>query len=150
MKNIDWIEYYRQQVGGEINYYKGSQFQEGYGLIQYQSGDGFSDIFRRFASWVVPIIKKHAIPTIESSVKAVGREALDSAADVAKDLLSGRDFKTSATNRYNSAVDNLKEQVEKKLEGRGSSKTPIKRQGSLKNKIILKKQKSSRNPDIFD
>jgi hypothetical protein len=34
MKNIDWIEYHRQQVGGEINYYKGSQFQEGYGLIQ--------------------------------------------------------------------------------------------------------------------
>ena len=116
MTNINWIEYYKQQIGGEYNYYKGSQFQDGYGLIQFQTGDGFSDIFRRFASWVVPIIKKHAVPTLESGVRALGREALDSAANVAKDLLSGRDFKESAT----------------------------------PNKIILKKLKTTRNPDIFD
>ena len=150
MTNINWIEYYKQQIGGEYNYYKGSQFQDGYGLIQFQTGDGFSDIFRRFASWVVPIIKKHAVPTLESGVKALGREALDSAANVAKDLLSGRDFKESATNRYKSAIDSLKEKAEKSLEGRGLKGRAIKRKRSTQNKIILKKLKTTRNPDIFD
>ena len=150
MTNINWIEYYKQQIGGEYNYYKGSQFQDGYGLIQFQTGDGFSDIFRRFASWVVPIIKKHAVPTLESGVKALGREALDSAANVAKDLLSGRDFKESATNRYKSAIDSLKEKAEKSLEGRGLKGRAIKRNRSTQNKIILKKLKTTRNPDIFD
>ena len=150
MTNINWIEYYKQQIGGEYNYYKGSQFQDGYGLIQFQTGDGFSDIFRRFASWVVLIIKKHAVPTLESGVKALGREALDSAANVAKDLLSGRDFKESATNRYKSAIDSLKEKAEKSLEGRGLKGRAIKRKRSTPNKIILKKLKTTRNPDIFD
>ena len=150
MTNINWIEYYKQQIGGEYNYYKGSQFQDGYGLIQFQTGDGFSDIFRRFASWVVPIIKKHAVPTLESGVKALGREALDSAANVAKDLLSGRDFKESATNRYKSAIDSLKEKAEKSLEGRGLKGRAKKRKRSTPNKIILKKLKTTRNPDIFD
>jgi hypothetical protein len=84
------------------------------------------------------------------SLELIGREALDSAADVAKDLLSGRDFKTSATSRYNSAIDSLKEKAEKKIEGRGLKKLAIKRKPSLKNKIILKKRKIERNSDIFD
>jgi hypothetical protein len=152
MKNIDWIEYYKQQVGGQYSYFKGSQFQEGYGFIEFQSGDGFGDIFRRFASWVVPIIKKHAIPTLESGVKAIGREALDSAADVAKDILSGRDFKTSASSRYKSAIDTLKEKAEKTIDGRGLKRknTSINSKKSNKNKIILKKIKTNRNSYIFD
>jgi hypothetical protein len=50
MSKIDWIEYYKKQVGGEYNFFQGSPYQEGYGLINFQSGDGFSDMFRRFAS----------------------------------------------------------------------------------------------------
>ena len=151
MTNINWIEYYKQQIGGQYNYYKGSQFKDGYGLINFQSGDGFSDMFRRFANWVVPIIKKHAMPTLESGVKALGREALDSAANVAKDLLSGRDFKESATSRYKTAIDSLKEKAEKNLDGRGlKNKVALKRKRPNSNKIILKKLKTSRNPDIFD
>jgi hypothetical protein len=151
MTNINWIEYYKQQIGGQYNYYKGSQFQDGYGLIHFQSGDGFSDMFRRFASWVVPIIKKHAMPTLESGVKALGREALDSAENVAKDLLSGRNFKESATSRYKTAIDSLKKKAEKTLDGRGlKNKVALKRKRPNSNKIILKKLKTSRNPDIFD
>ena len=33
MTNINWIEYYKQQIGGQYNYYKGSQFQDGYGVV---------------------------------------------------------------------------------------------------------------------
>ena len=91
------------------------------------------------------------MPTLESGVKALGREALDSAANVAKDLLSGRDFKESATSRYKTAIDSLKEKAEKTLDGRGlKNKVALKRKRPNSNKIILKKLKTSRNPDIFD
>ena len=145
-KHIDWKSYYQAQVGGEFNYYRGSNYQEGFGY-SYQIGDGLGDMFRRFASWVVPILKKHAIPTIQSGVKAIGREALDSAADVAKDLLSGKEFKESATNRYKTAVDSLRERAENKLEGRG-----IKRKNTSQKKVIFKKQKltNTKYQDIFE
>jgi len=142
-KHINWVEYYKAQAGGQYNYYRGPYFQDGYGLSIFQSGDGFGDLFRRFASWVVPIIKKHALPTLESGAKHLTREALDSAADVAKDLISGKDFSTSASNRYKLAVENLKQKAENALEGRG-----IKRKKTPKKEIIFKKQK--RSPDIFD
>ena len=140
--NINWIEYYKNQAGGQYNYYNGPYYQDGYGLKQ--RGDGFGDMFKRFASWVVPIIKKHAIPTLESGAKHITKEALDSAADVAKDLLSGTNLKTAASNRYKIAIDNLKERAENALEGRG-----IKRKKSFKKQVIFRK-KQKRDPDIFD
>jgi hypothetical protein len=145
---IDWIEYYKNQAGGQYNYFRGSQFQRGYGLggIYYQQGSGLGTLLRQFASWVVPLLKKHAIPTIQAGVKTLGREVLDSAADVAKDVISGKDLKLSATNRFNTAIDTLKEKVEKKLDGEG-----IKRKKDLKKYVILKKRKtSSKNRNSLD
>ena len=140
-KHINWNEYYSSQAGGQNNYYQGSYFQRGYGLSHYQNGSGFTDLFRRFASWVVPIIKKHALPTIQSGVQALGREALDSAADVAKDLLSGKEFKESASNRYKTAVENIKQKVEDKFEGRGLKTSQFGKRKKKANYIILKKKK---------
>ena len=147
-KNIDWIEYYAAQAGGNYNFYRGSNYQQGYGLGGYaiQHGSGLGGMFRKFASWVVPLLKKHALPTLQSSAKAIGREALDSVANVAKDIISGRDIKESVNQRLNTAIETLKEKAEKNIEG-----GRIKRKRKLKNYIILKKRKTnSRKQDIFD
>lgn len=134
--DIDWNNYYLAQIGGDYNYFRGSNFQRGYGLgrYTYQNGAGLDGMFRKFASWVVPLIKKHALPTLQSGVKAIGREALYSASDVAKDIISGRNFKESVNDRLSTAIDVLKEKAEQKLDGRGK-----KRKRKLKNLIILKK-----------
>jgi hypothetical protein len=147
---IDWASYYLSQAGGDYNYYRGSRFQEGYGGIgdfNKQSGAGLGGLFRKFASWIIPIVKKYAIPTIKSGALAVGREALDSASNVAKDVLKGENFQNSLNSRFNKSVDNLKDLADKSLEGKG-----IKRPKTLKNVIILKKQKKNQPPrfkDIF-
>ena len=127
MSLIDWEKYYLAQIGGEYNYFRGSNFQQGYGL-NYQQGAGLGTMFRKFASWVVPIFKKHALPVIENSIKTVGHEALNSAADVAKDLVSGKNLKEASSERLIAAIDNLKQKAENKLEGKG-----IKRKKKLKN-----------------
>jgi hypothetical protein len=143
MSLIDWEKYYLAQIGGEYNYFRGSNFQQGYGL-NYQQGAGLGTMFRKFASWVVPIFKKHALPVIESSIKTVGHEALNSAADVAKDLVSGKNLKEASSERLITAIDNLKQKAENKLEGKG-----IKRKKKLKNLVIFKNKKK-RFQDIFD
>ena len=90
-ESIDWHTYYRAQAGGDYNYFKGSRFQEGYGLGGYyiQQGSGLGGMFRKFASWTIPIVKKYAVPSLKSGAEALGREALQSASNVAKDVLSG-------------------------------------------------------------
>jgi len=115
---IDWEKYYLAQIGGEYNYFRGANFQPGYGL-NYQHGAGLGTMFRRLASWVVPIFKKHALPVIESGIKTVGQEALDSAADVAKDLISGKNLKDASSDRLITAIENLKQKAENKLSGKG-------------------------------
>ena len=147
---IDWASYYLAQAGGDYNYYRGSRFQEGYGGIggfNKQSGEGLGGLFRKFASWIIPIVKKYAIPTLKSGALAVGREALDSASNVAKDVLKGENFQNSLNSRFNKSVDNLKDLADKSQQGNG-----IKRPRTLKNVIILKKQKKNQAPrfkDIF-
>ena len=144
--NIDWSSYYRAQAGGDFNYYRGSRFQEGYGGkggFNKQAGAGLGGLFRKFASWIIPIVKKYAGPTLKSGALAVGREALDSASNIVKDVLKGENLQESMHSRFNKSVDNLKDLAEKSFEGKG-----IKRP----NVIILKKQKQNKTPrfkDIF-
>ena len=78
MNEINWNDYYLAQAGGNYNYYRGSNFQHGYGIggISIQQGAGLGGMFRKFASWVVPLIKKHALPTLQSSARVIGREAM--------------------------------------------------------------------------
>jgi hypothetical protein len=63
--NIDWLAYYRAQAGGEYNYFHGSRFQEGYGLggFNLQQGPCLGGMFRKFASWIIPMVKKYAVPS---------------------------------------------------------------------------------------
>lgn len=118
--------------GGSI--FRGSQYQKGYGL---------GDQFRRFFSWIVPLVSKHALPTLKEAGKAVGKEALSTAADIAKDTISGKNFKEAAEERVSSAIDTLKNKAEEKLlRGKG-----IKRRRKSKKYTIIKKKKLD---DIFE
>ena len=149
-ESIDWLTYYRAQAGGDFNYFKGSRFQEGYGLggFYIQHGKGLGGMFKKFASWIIPIVKKYAVPSLKSGAQAIGHEAIQSASNVAKDLISGLNVKESINNRLSKSVDNLREKAEKALEGRGC----IKRKKHFDDVIILKKQRKNKTPkykDIF-
>lgn len=114
--------------------YRGSPYQQGYGL---------GGTFRKFFKWIVPLLKKHALPHIESGIKQVGKTALSTAADIAKDAVSGKNVRVAATERINTAVESLKERAENSLEGKG-----IKRKKKFKKFVVLKKK--TKFQDIFD
>ena len=90
-------------------------------------------MFKKFANWVIPIVKKYVVQSLKSGTEALGREALQSACHVAKDLLSGVSVKESLNKRLSDSVDNLREKAEKTLEGRGG----IKRKGNFEDLFIL-------------
>lgn len=127
----------------------------------YQRGYGLGGTFRKFFSWIVPIFKKHALPVLNDGLKEVGKTALTTAADIAKDTVNGINIRDSFRERTNTALDTLKEKAEKKLEGRGyrinknkkktyegSHSLSIKRGKKLKKKIILIKKRKDLK-DIF-
>ena len=75
-------EYYLNQAkqkGGNLPAFRGSRFQQGYGL-----GSIFKGLFR----W--------AMPYLQQGAKILGKKALQTEAQVAQDVLDGHDVKTAA------------------------------------------------------
>lgn len=138
MKTIDWNQHFLNQTGGQ-SFYRGKLYQKGYGL---------GGQFRRFFRWVVPLFKKNILPTLRDGAQILGKEAISTAADISKNLLTGENFKTASTERVNQAIDSLKEKIEKKIDGKG-----IKRKNNNINNIIFKKKKIQKTKktetDIF-
>ncbi len=54
----------------------GSNEQQFYKGLTYQKGYGIGDQFRRFFNWITPLLKKHALPKIESYLKKQEKKLL--------------------------------------------------------------------------
>ena len=133
---MNWNAFYAEQAGGSynLNVFRGASYQRGYGL-----GGSFRSFFR----WLVPIFKEHALRLLKSGAQEVGKEAVNSITYIAKDAVNGQNIKEAANEHLSSAMDNLKEKVNKKLSGKG-----IKRRKKRKNTIIFRKKAKLNN--IFD
>ena len=110
----------------------------------YQLGYGLGGSFRKFFKWIIPLVKQHTLPHVAD----IGRTAMSSVGDFARDVAQGQDLKSSATLHMNKAVAAVKEQVEKKLRGGKRKKRKIIRKTKPKDKIIIRKQ-SKKFSDIF-
>ena len=154
---MDWTRYYLNQAGGSVNYdyFRGNVYQKGYGL---------GGTFKKFFKWIIPIFNKHALPVVKSGLKSVGKEALSSVANIAKDVVAGEDIKNSASKNITGSINNIQQSLERKMEGRGVKRkylvektinkkfkpnTNIKGNQKSKKFIILKKQ-NKEYLDIFD
>ena len=83
-------DYYSQQKGHGLSVYKGATIQRGHGI-----GGFFSTLL------------KGAMPLAMKGLKAVGRQAISSGWNVARDAISGRDVGQSARTNLKTAGDNL-------------------------------------------
>ena len=70
--------------------YRGVPFQRGYGL---------GGTFKKFFNWAIPLIQKHAGPVIKQGITTVGKRAIDTVADIARDVVDGKNLKTSVKER---------------------------------------------------
>lgn len=80
----------RGQYGGALPAYHGVHFQKGYGVGSFLKG-----LFRS------------ALPIFKSGAQAVGKRALATGLDLAKDYADGKDFKTALKSRGLEAANSL-------------------------------------------
>ena len=163
---VNFEEYYLNQSkrinqfgGGSNGYlmYKGEPFQSGYGL-----GNAFKSIKRGF-KWLLPIIKTHAMPALTSGAKFLGNELVKSAANIANDtIIKNLPVEESIKERANESIENISQNLIKKLSGGGSSKRKLEEKFQNNNSKInsssssnntssnKKSKKIRKRTDIFD
>lgn len=125
-------DYYVRQTGKGLPYYQGTVLQKGYGI-----GGFFAKLFRS------------AMPFLWSGAKAVGKEALRTGTQVANDVLTGENFKTSLRARAKESGKLLAKKAIHKADemiGRGGHK----RKRKTPKRFISRKTKKVKGRDIFD
>jgi hypothetical protein len=78
-----WLEYFLTQAG-QVGHGNLGGFQG----IPYQRGHGLGSFFARLFRTILPVVKRVG----KSALKTVGKEALAMGANVAGDMVRGRDF----------------------------------------------------------
>ena len=131
--------------------FRGKAYQRGFGLggvfrgSPYQKGYGFGGLLTRFVNWVTPFFnraKGNLMPILKSTAQTVGSEVVSSAANIAKDIIQGKDAKATAEENINKSID--------KLTARQSG-SGINKSSKRKNFTQLKKKKKKKRIlDIFD
>lgn len=125
---MDFNKYYLDQASSaRYPVFRGMDIQRGYGL---------GGIFKKFFSWIMPIVREHALPV----TKTIGKEMLKGAINVANDSLEGKNVKESAKSRTKEVLNNLKETQL----GKGYKRK------QKKIKLHQKPKKLKRSKDIFD
>ena len=87
---MNYDDYYARQVGGALPYLTGARVQRGHGF-----GSLFSGLLRTGA----PLIKRGAV--------ALGKRALATGAQIAGDVVAGKNVKKAAKRRATAAGRNL-------------------------------------------
>lgn len=78
--NQDYNAYYKSQAGGNLPYFTGSTIQSGHGI----------------GSMLAKVFKGTVLPMMKQGAKTVGKELLNTGLSVASDVISGKNFKSSA------------------------------------------------------
>lgn len=91
---MDFNKYYVDQATGNYPVFRGSAFQRGYGL---------GNIFQRFFSWALPLLKQHALPI----AKQIGKEVVSNVAGIANDAIEGRDIEESAKEKFKNSLEKI-------------------------------------------
>jgi hypothetical protein len=134
-------EYYLRQAGGN-GIFVGAPRQRGHGL---------GGMFKSFYRYVVPLFKSHALPMLKEGARTVGSEAIKAATNVGLDALKGHSLKESARNNFGSAIQNLSETVQSKIQtGKGCKKLQIGRGKKIQYKAKSSRKKQRTMSDIFD
>ena len=121
-------EYYLNQTkqnGGNLPAFRGSRFQQGYRL-----GSIFKGLFR----W--------AMPHLQQGAKALGKKALQTAAQVAQDVVDGDNVKTAVSKRAKQALGDMTSQNSSQS-GSGRKATKRKAQPAKNSSPPGKKRKTS-------
>ena len=121
-----WADYYCRQAGGG-----------GFVGLPHQRGGGLGSFFRGIFRALLPLAK--------SAGKAVGKQALATGAQIASDVVAGKNIKAAAKLRTRKGASKLLRSAASKL-GRGLGRKPIKRRRKrpIKRKAATKRRRTAK------
>ena len=138
--------YFRNQIKtgkGSNDYFKSSRIQKGHGL-----GSVLGSLFR--------VGLKASKPFLKKGLKSVAKTALSTGADIAGDLIEGRNFKNSAKKHASRAFEVQKKKAVRKLKTILVPPLPNPRPRKIKprnrkntNKRVKKRKRRSDNFGVF-
>ena len=141
MSTNKYVEYYsnqsKQLYGGSMRVYRGSALQSGHGL-----GSVFKSL-QKGMSWILPILKTHAVPALKYGADQVGKQLIKTAVNVANDSLEGKNFTQSVSDRAVEGLHELKSAFVDKLKGAGIKRKSLEFE-------FEKRKKPRKRSDIFD
>lgn len=142
---MDFNKYYQEQAYGRLESYP--VYKAG---SVYQKGFGIGSSFRRFVSWIIPLLRQHALPI----AKEVGKEVIKNVAEIASDAIEGRNITDSTKEKIRGSLEKLSNNNNNNQRGSGNHKYKYKRAKQIsKNKSKSSKSKKKLNKifyDIFD
>jgi len=127
---MNFEDYYKLQAQNKQPIYSGVRFQKGF---------GFGDVFKRFFTWITPIVKEAFVPL----AKKTGKKALKTVIDIAADTLEGKDLKSSSKDRIKNSIVEL-------MQGQGYKRMLKNKKKSNQKKLNKKINTKKRKLDIFD
>ena len=107
-----WAQYYQTQA---------AQTGAGFVGIPYQRGSGLGSLFRGIFRTVLPVAK--------SVGKSVGKAALTTGAQIASDVIAGKNVKESAEERGRAAASDLLDKVITNLTNNNTKRKKVRRTG---------------------
>lgn len=126
-------DYYAQQSGNGLAVFKGATVQRGHGI-----GGFFSRLLRG------------AMPLLKSGAKIVGKQLIDTSANVAKDLINGEDLKSAALQNFSTGGKQLLSTLTGTLKSKGTKrKRSVKSNSSTRSPKTNKRQRTSKHQNIF-
>ena len=87
---MNYDDYYARQVGGALPYFTGARVQRGH---------GFGSLFSGLLRTVAPLIRRGAV--------ALGKRVLTTGAQIAGDVVAGKNVKKAAKRRATAAGRNM-------------------------------------------
>ena len=134
--SLFYRDYYTLQSGNGLSVFKGATVQRGRGI-----GSFFSKMLRG------------AMPLLKSGAKTIGKQVIESGANVAKDLINGKDLKSASIKNVSEGGTKLLN----KLTGVFSDNHPVNRKRKRvdnakrvkRRKAVNKRQNNQQLPNIF-
>ena len=134
---MNYKAYYENQIGSGLPVFAGYANQRGHGL---------GGIFRKLSSFILPLLKTHALPFLKRGGEAIGNEVIKTASNITTDAISGKNLEKSAKENFQEAVNNLSQKAKNVLQ---SGKKIVKRK-RFYSSFKKPKLKYRRLKDIFD
>lgn len=136
-----------------VQYFMNQAIQTGHGLdgfqgLPYQRGHGLGSFFARLFRSILPVAKRVG----KSALKNVGKEALSLGANVAGDLVKGKQFKDSVEEHGREAAGNLLQRAGRTVKRRktGQSGGGIGRRSVVsKTRSVQKTKKRTKRKNVF-